>query len=123
MKRTVWIAFGFLIIVCTLVTLKARIVPPAKQQAAFSDDVLDAYASQEASPKADRPDVNNVENVPDKKTVQTTTIVLSKRATDDAATNPPAKISKIISRHWHEGYAKMTKRSVLDRHTTPKHPS
>jgi hypothetical protein len=116
MIRTVWLALVCLIAVGALATLKAGVATPAKQQAELSDNVIGTAA--EALPKADRLDVGSVKNVPDEKTVKTTTIISPN--TDDAVPNQPAKISKIISRHWHEGYTKMAKRSAIDRHASPK---
>ena len=109
--RPLWLALVFLIGICGLAALKVSIATPAKQDAAFSDDKSDADISQEASVKADRLDVNYIEEAPDKKPVQTVAIVLKPAVSP----NPREKITKIISRHWHEGYAKMTKHSKRNR--------
>jgi hypothetical protein len=110
MMRTVWLALVCVIVVCGVAALKAGVATPARNQPAFSDNVTGTAV--EALPKADRLDVSSVENIPENKTVKATTIILPKAATDDAAPNQPAKISKIISRHWHEGYTQMTQRSA-----------
>jgi hypothetical protein len=123
MKRTIRIAFSFLIVIGALATLKAGFAPPSKQQASFSDDVIGADLSQDVLAKADRLDVNFIEDIPDKKAVQTTRIVLPKIVTDETEANPREKIPKIISRHWHEKYAKMTKPSELPRHHMARHKS
>jgi hypothetical protein len=114
-KRTLWLALGFLTIVCALTALKAGVATPAKQQAAFSSgDVIEVDASQEPLPKADRLDVNYLEDMPDKKAVQTTKVIVF-GADLKAAPSPLEKPAKILSRHWHEGDAKITKGSAPDR--------
>jgi len=125
MKRTIWLAFGFLIVVGALAALKAGVATPSKQQAAasFSDNVIGAGVSQDVLPKADRLDVSYIEDVPDKKAVQTARIIPHKTATDETKRNPPEKITKIISRHWHERYAGMTKPSVRYRHHATRRKS
>lgn len=108
MIRTVWLALVCLIAVGALAALKAGVATPAKQQAELSANVIGTAA--EALPKADRLGVSLRDNVPENQTVKTTTIILPKTPTDDAGPNQPTKINKIISRHWHEGSTKMTKR-------------
>jgi hypothetical protein len=121
MKRTIWLAFGFLIVVGALAALKAGVATPSKQQASLSDNVIGADVSQDVLAKADRLDVSYIEDFPDKKAVQTTRIILPKTLAVEPERNPPGKNTKIISRHWHDKYAKMTKPSVLDQHHPAKH--
>jgi hypothetical protein len=121
MKRTIWLAFGFLIVVGVLTALKVGVATPSKQHASFSDNVIGADVSQDVLTKADRLDVSYIKDVPDKKAVQTTKVIPPKTATDETERNPKEKITKIISRHWHEKYAKMTKPSALHRHQATKH--
>jgi hypothetical protein len=84
--------------------VKVSIATSAKQEAAFADTAIEADVSHDASVKADKLEVNYIEEAPDKKLVRSITIVLP----PVAAPKPREKITKIISRHWHEGYAKMT---------------
>ena len=111
MKRTMWLALSFLIVICTLAALKAGVTIPVKQQVAVSADAMDENAPQVAFPKAERLDANYIEDVPDKTVVQTTKIIPSE-VTKTATPEPPQKVTKIISRHWHERYAKMIRPSV-----------
>jgi hypothetical protein len=73
--------------------LKVSIARPAKQQAALADEVPEL--SWNALAKADKLDV---EEIPDKKVIRSIAIVAPEPA--------PRQETKIISRHWHEGYAK-----------------
>jgi hypothetical protein len=104
MMRTVWLALILLIGICAMATLKVSIATSAKQEAAFADTAIEADVSHDASVKADKLEVNYIEEAPDKKLVRSITIV----PPPVAAPKPREKITKIISRHWHEGYAKMT---------------
>jgi hypothetical protein len=107
MKRTVWLAFGFLIVVGALTALKVGVAKPSNQQvSSFSDNVIGAIVSQDVLTKADRLDVSYVQDAPDKK------IVPLKTTTDETERAPQKTITKIISRHWHEKYANMTKPSA-----------
>jgi hypothetical protein len=110
MVRTVWLALVFLIGVCGLAVLKVGIATPAKQQAAFAETTIGANADQLPLTKSDKLEVPYVDDEPGKIAVKTIRIVLP-----EAAPKPPEKITKIISRHWHERYAKMTARPRRDR--------
>jgi hypothetical protein len=111
MVRTVWLALSFLIGVCALAALKISIATPAKQEAAFADTANEADLLHDALTKADKLLVSDAEEAPEEKLVTSIPIVTPK-----ITSQPPAeKITKIISRHWHEGYAKMTKRSARNR--------
>jgi hypothetical protein len=101
--RTVWLALVCFIGICGLAALKVSIAPPAKQEAAFWDAAIEADVLQHFLSKADKPEVNSIEETPDKKLVHTIAIVPPLVA----APKPEEKIIKISSRHWHEGYAKM----------------
>jgi hypothetical protein len=94
MTRPVWLALIFLIGICALAALKVSIASPAKQQAALADDVIEV--SENALAKADKLDV---EEPPDKKIIRSIAIIPPEAA-------PKAKATKIISRHWQNGYAK-----------------
>jgi hypothetical protein len=64
------------------------------------------FLRQDALVKADKLEVSYVEDVPHKKLLKSITIVLPAETT----TKPAEKAVKIISRHWHAGYDKMTVR-------------
>jgi len=93
MARPVWLALIFLIGICALAALKVGIASPAKTQAALADEVIEV--SVNALAKADKLDV---EEIPDKKIIRSIAIVQPEAA--------PKQTTKIISRHWHDGYAK-----------------
>ena len=92
MGRPVWLALIFLIGICALAALKVSIARPAKQQAALADEVIEV--SVNALAKADKLDV---EEIPDKKIIRSIAIVQPEAARKQT--------TKIISRHWHDGYA------------------
>ena len=71
------------------------------------------------APKADRLDASYVEDTPAKIFIKPIAIVtektdvpLSETLTTTASVPPTEKIKKIASRHWHQGFAEMTARSV-----------
>jgi hypothetical protein len=108
MARPLWLALIFLIGICALAALKVSIATPAKQQAALADEVIEV--SGNALVKADKLDV---EQVPDKKIIRSIAI-----AQPEAA---PEQTTKIISRHWQDGYAKAKVRKRLHhRHVSRK---
>ena len=108
MARPLWLALIFLIGICALAALKVSIATPAKQQAALADEVIEV--SGNALVKADKLDV---EQVPDKKIIRSIAI-----AQPEAA---PEQTTKIISRHWQDGYAKPKVRKRLHhRHVSRK---
>ncbi len=100
MARPVWLALIFLIGICALAALKVGIASPAKTQAAIADEVIEV--SVNALAKADKLDV---EEIPDKKIIRSIAIVPPEAA--------PKQTTKIISRHWHDGYAKAKARKRL----------
>jgi hypothetical protein len=107
MARPLWLALIFLIGICALAALKVSIATPAKQQAALADEVIKV---SDALAKADKLDV---EEVPDKKIIRSTAI-----AQPEAA---PEQTTKIVSRHWQDGYAKAKVRKRLHhRHVSRK---
>ncbi len=108
MARPLWLALIFLIGICALAALKVSIARPAKQQAALADEVIEI--SGNALAKTDKLDV---EEIPDKKIIRSIAI-----AQPEAA---PKQITKIISRHWQDGYAKAKVRQRLHhRHVSRK---
>jgi hypothetical protein len=118
MKRTVWLALSFLTIIGALVAFKVSIATPAKQQAAFADMTMGANTANQDEPlaKADKLDVSYVDEAPDKNVVRLIPIGLPTSAQPE----PREKFNKIVSRHWHEGYAKTTKRSPRNRRVASK---
>jgi hypothetical protein len=93
MARPGWLALIFLIGICALAALKVSIARPAKQQAVLADEVIEV--SGNALAKADKLDI---EEVPNKKIIRSIAIAQPKAA--------PEQTTKIISRHWQDGYAK-----------------
>src|ERR1035438_5970892 len=75
MARPVWLALIFLIGICALAALKVSIARPEKQQAALADEVIEVSGNVLA--KADKLDV---EEIPDKKIIRSTAIVLPEAA-------------------------------------------
>jgi|NGEPerStandDraft_6_1074524.scaffolds.fasta_scaffold132649_2 hypothetical protein len=102
MMRLFWLGSVFLAIVCALAALKIGSATSARQPAAFAE-MTEAYVSQDPLTKADKLEVSNVDDAPDKIVVKPIDIVLP-----NAAAKPQETNTKIISRHWHEGNAKMT---------------
>src|ERR1035437_2839515 len=111
MVRTVWLALVFLIGICGLAALKVSVATRAKQETAFAETTIGANTNQDPLTKADKLEVSYFDEVPDKKVVRLIPIALPQAA----RLTPPEKSTKIISRHWHEGYAKITKRSARNR--------
>ena len=93
MARPLWLALIFLIGIGALAALKVGTARPAKQQAALANEIIEV--SGDALVKADKLDV---EEIPDKKIIRSIAIVQPEAA--------PKQITKIISRHWQDGYAK-----------------
>ena len=106
MARPVLLALIFLIGICALAALKVGIASPAKQQAALAEEVTEV--SVNALAKADKLDV---EEIPDKKIIRSIAIVQPEAA--------PKQTTKIISRHWHDGYA----RAKARKHSHHRHVS
>jgi hypothetical protein len=111
MVRTVWVALVFLIGISALAAIKISIATPVKQQAAFTETTVGLIASQSPLNKADKLGVSFVDEAPDKKVVRLIPIALPSSAQPE----PLEKVTKIISRHWHEGDAKIIMRSARNR--------
>ena len=109
MARPVWLALIFLMGICALAALKVSIASPAKQQAALADEVIEV--SVNALAKADKLEV---EKIPDKKTIRSIAIV------PQIAASIPENATKIISRDWHDGFAKVKMRKHHHRHVSRK---
>ena len=91
MARPIWLAV--LIGIDALAALKFSLASTEKQQAAFTDVVIEV--SENALAKADKLDI---EEIPDKKIIRSIAIV--------SAEATPKQETKLIDRHWHDGYAK-----------------
>lgn len=112
MKRTFWLAFGFLIIMCALAAFKVSIATPAKQQETFAANTVGLGSNEKPLTKADRLEMSSVDEASDKKVVRLIPISLSKAVQPE----PREQITKIISRHWHQGNSKIKiKRPALNR--------
>ncbi len=108
MARPLWLALIFLIGICALAALKISTARPAKQQAALANEIIEV--SGDALVKADKLDV---EEIPDKKIIRSIAIAQPEPA--------PEQTTKIISRHWQDGYAKAKVRKRLHlRHVSRK---
>lgn len=105
MARTIWLALVFLIGICGLAAVKLSIAQPAKQQAAFGDVAENSLAKS---------DKLVVEDIPEKKIIRSVAIEPL------AAASKPKKATKIINRHWQDGYAK-TKAGNHHRHLLRKY--
>jgi hypothetical protein len=108
MAGPIWLALIFLVGICALAALKISIATPPKQQAAFADDVIETPVNALA-----KTDKLEVEKIPDKKTIRSIAIV------PQIAASIPEKATKIVSRHWQDGYAKakVRKRRYVSRKT------
>jgi hypothetical protein len=109
MAGPIWLALIFLVGICALAALKISIATPPKQQAAFAEDVIETPAN--ALAKADKLEV---EKIPDKKTIRSIAIV------PQIAASIPENATKIISRDWHDGFAKVKMRKHHHRHVSRK---
>jgi hypothetical protein len=86
-----------------LAALKVSIAGPEKQQAAFGDVMVEV--SGNALAKTDKLDI---EEIFDKKIIRSIAIVSAEAAQE----------TKIISRQWHDGYAKAKPRKHHRRHAS-----
>jgi hypothetical protein len=107
MARPIWLALIFLVGICGLAALKISIATSPKQQAAFAEDAIDIPVN--ALAKADKLEV---EEIPDKKIIQSIAIV------PQIAASIPA--TKIVSRDWQDGFAKVKMRKHYHRHVSRK---
>ena len=108
MIRSVWLAVIFLVCICVLAAFKVSIATPSRQQAALADEVMDSDGALDVMAKADR-----LDDVPDKKPVQSVAIVVPK-AVAEMEEGPP----KIISRHWQDSNATIKKRKRYRHHAS-----
>jgi hypothetical protein len=99
MAGPIWLALVFLVGICALAAVKISIATPPKQQAAFAEDVIEAPLNALA-----KTDKLEVEEIPDKKTIRSIAIV------PRIAASIPEKATKIVSRDWQDGFAKVRMR-------------
>lgn len=97
MMRTVWLALFCLISVGAM----AALTPSVSGDASPARVTTAANLKQDTLAKTDKLQVSFIEEAPEKKLVTLIAIVPSKMVS-----KPAEKITKIISRHWHEGSAK-----------------
>jgi hypothetical protein len=113
MLRTVWLGLACLICIGGLFALKISFGMPTKLEPAAYDSTIVASIDLDPSPKADRLDASYVDDAPNKIFVKPIAIVSPKADPSPSEKVAPAKkITKIIGRHWHEGYAKLSSRSA-----------
>jgi hypothetical protein len=92
-------ALIFLVGIGALAALKISIAAPPKQQAAFSEGVIEAPVNALA-----KTDKLEVEEIPDKKTIRSIAIV------PRIAAPIPETAMKIVSHNWQDGFAKVKMR-------------
>jgi hypothetical protein len=119
MLRTVWLGLSCLICISALFALKISLGAPVKQQAAISA-VATVGTSPDREPlaKADRLDAG-YSDLPKKIAVDTIKV----EPPPKPARKPVEKVTRIISRHWHEGDATTTTRSARHATRRTKHHS
>lgn len=119
MLRTVWLGLSCLICISALFALKISLGAPVKQQAAISG-VATVGTSPDREPlaKADRLDAG-YSDLPQKIAVDTIKVELAPKPEQ----KPVKKVTRIISRHWHEGDATTTTRSARHAAGRTKHHS
>jgi hypothetical protein len=109
MVRTNWLALASLIAICGMAALKGSIatINSARQGAETASLSEADIESDTPTTKADKLDVNSFDEAPAKLLVHTIPIVV----TEPSPTPAAEKVTKIIGRHWHERYARMSRRS------------
>jgi hypothetical protein len=116
MMRTVWLGLICLISLGAMASLRIASSTPGSADNLAVAVTTPANLQQDPLGKADKLQVSSTEeaagteDVPEIKLVTSIAIVPPK-----AALQPQQKTTEIISRHWHEGYAKMTRRPARHR--------
>jgi hypothetical protein len=117
--RTVWLGLGCLICIGGVFLLKITFGMPTKLETTATEPNIVANIDFGPAPKADRLDVSYVEDAPDKIFVKPIAIVPQKTDVSSSDTltttepvTPAETITKIVSRHWHQGFAKMSRGSA-----------
>jgi hypothetical protein len=101
MVRTIWLSLFCLIGVGAMGSLKIAMTQTTRAQVSLDQPTIGTAFEPVLLDKADKLQVAYAEDVPEKKLVTTIAITLPK-----VAAHPSEKITKIISRHWHEVLAK-----------------
>jgi hypothetical protein len=119
MLRTVWLGASCLICISALFALKISLGAPVKQQAVLPGAAtVGANPDREPLAKADRLDAG-YSDLPKKIAVDTIKVEPAPRPEQ----KPVEKVTRIISRHWHEGDATPTTRSAHHAARHAKHHS
>jgi hypothetical protein len=119
MLRTVWLGMSCLICISALFAIKISLGAPVKQQAALSGlATVGANPDREPLAKADRLDAG-YSDLPKKIAVDTIKIEPAPRPEQ----KPVEKVTRIISRHWHEGDTTTISHSVHHAARRTKHHS
>jgi hypothetical protein len=105
MAGPIRLALIFLVGICALAALKISIATPPKQLAAFAEDVIQAPVNALA-----KTDKLEVEQIPDKKAIRSIAIV------PQTAASIPEKSTKVMSRDWKDGFAKLKMRKRHHHH-------
>jgi hypothetical protein len=101
MIRTVWLALFCLISLGAMAALRIAMTPSVSADASPARMTWAANLKQDTLAKTDKLQVSYIEEAPEKKLVTTIAVVPPKMTS-----KPAEEITKIISRHWHEGHAK-----------------
>jgi hypothetical protein len=119
MLRTVWLGVSCLICISALFALKISLGAPVKQQAAFPGAAtVGANPDREPLAKADRLDAG-YSDLPKKIAVDTIKV----EPAPQPEQKPVEKVTRIVSRHWHEGDATTISRSAHHAARRTKHHS
>jgi hypothetical protein len=119
MLRTVWLGVSCLICISALFAIKISLGAPVKQPAAISGSgTVGASPDREPLAKGDRLDAG-YSDVPKKIAVDTIKIEPAPKP----ELKPIEKVTRIISRHWHEGDATTTTHPVRHAARRMKHHS
>ena len=119
MLRTVWLGVSCLICISALFAVKISLGAPAKPRAAISGvTTVGTSPDREPLAKADRLDAG-YSDLPKKIAVDTIKLEPAPKPEQ----KPIEKVTRIISRHWHEGDAAPTARSAHHAARRTKHHS
>jgi hypothetical protein len=123
MLRTVWLGVSCLICISALFAIKISLGAPVKQQASFlGSDTVGTSPDREPLAKGDRLDAG-YSDLPKKIAVDTIKIEPSPQPEQKSERKPVEKVTRIISRHWHEGDAVTGTHPLRHAARRAKHPS
>jgi hypothetical protein len=116
MIRTVWLALFCLIGLGAAASLRIAMSMSDSGDISPARTVAAASPAQNTLAKADKLEVTYIDEAPGKKLVKSIDI-----RPPETASKPPEKVIKIVSRHWHNAYAKrIARRRVGLKVKTPK---